>query len=52
MDTTTTKEIKELIAKGCVVYAYPRKKQITVNGGKYYKATKAQIKLVQDSTSQ
>jgi len=38
MDKITAKQITELKDSGHVVYAYPRKKVICVDGYKYYSA--------------
>lgn len=43
--TITLDEAKRLLAKGCIVWPYPRKGQVSVNGGRAQPATKAAIEF-------
>lgn len=44
-DTIGVSEVKTVIESGGVVFAYPRKKQVRLNGGRARPATDAAVKL-------
>jgi hypothetical protein len=49
MATITVEQVKQLIASNRVVAAYPRKKQIVVDGFKRFSASPAAIKVAQEA---
>jgi len=49
MTKITLSQVKELIATNHVVFAYPRKNLVVVNGFKRYEASDAVCKFVKES---
>ncbi len=46
-ETVSSKEVEEVIRMGGIVFPYPRRGEVRINGGRAKKATKEAIKLAQ-----